>query len=60
MAFLDYTDIAPREIAPGFFARFVHTPGMVAFIPGAVPHSARALTACEVLDVWHPVREDYR
>lgn len=106
MAFLDYTDIAPREIAPGFFARFVHTPGMtlarvdarrdarvpshshpheqlttvlsgeleltvggevrvlragmVAFIPGAVPHSARALTACELLDVWHPVREDYR
>jgi quercetin dioxygenase-like cupin family protein len=35
-------------------------PGMVAFIPGGVPHSARAVTACEVLDVFHPVRDDYR
>jgi unsaturated pyranuronate lyase len=106
MAFLDYSDIAPREIAPGFSARFVHTPrmtlarvdvrrdarlpshahpheqlttvlsgeleltvagevrvlraGMVAFIPGGVTHSAHALTPCEVLDVFHPVREDYR
>ena len=106
MTFLDYGDIAPREIAPGFSARFVHTPamtvarvnvradarlpahahpheqlttvlsgeleltvggdvrvlgaGMIAFIPGGVPHSARAVTACEVLDVFHPVREDYR
>jgi quercetin dioxygenase-like cupin family protein len=106
MTFLDYDDIAPREIAPGFSARFVHTrgmtlarvdvrpdarlpshahpheqvttvlsgeleltvggevkvlrTGMVAFIPGGVAHSARALTACEVLDVFHPVRDDYR
>ena len=106
MTFLNYGDIAPREIAPGFFARFVHTngltvarvdvradarlpahshpheqlttllsgeleltvggevrvlkPGMIAFIPGGVPHSARAVTACEVLDVFHPVRDDYR
>ena len=35
-------------------------PGMVAFIPGGVPHSARAITACQVLDVFHPVRDDYR
>jgi quercetin dioxygenase-like cupin family protein len=106
MTFLDYADISPREIAPGFTARFVHTSGMtlarvevrrdaqlashthpheqlttvlsgeleltvagevrvlragmIAFIPGGVPHSARALTACEVLDVWHPVRSEYR
>lgn len=106
MTFLEYSDIAPREIAPGFSARFVHTqsmtiarvdirrdarlpshshpheqlttvlsgeleltiagevrvlrPGMVAFIPGGVPHSAHAVTACDVLDVFHPVREDYR
>jgi quercetin dioxygenase-like cupin family protein len=106
MTVLDYSDIAPREIAPGFSARFVHTPamtiarvdarrdaqvpahshpqeqlttvlsgeleltvagdvkvlrpGMVAFIPGGVPHSARAVTACEVMDVWHPAREEYR
>lgn len=106
MTFLDYADITPREIAPGFSARFVHThgmtlarvsvraearlpthahpheqlttllsgeleltvggevkvlrAGMVAFIPGGVPHSARAVTACEVLDVFHPARDDYR
>jgi quercetin dioxygenase-like cupin family protein len=106
MTFLDYADILPREIAPGFSARFVHThgmtlarvsvradaqlpthahpheqlttllsgeleltvgsevkvlrAGMVAFIPGGVPHSARAVTACEVLDVFHPARDDYR
>jgi quercetin dioxygenase-like cupin family protein len=106
MTFVDYSDIAPREIAPGFSARFVHTPrmtiaridakrdarvpvhshpqeqltsvlsgeleltvagevkvlrpGMVALIPGGVPHSAHAVTACEVIDVWHPARDEYR
>ena len=106
MTFLDYSDIAPREIAPGFSARFVHTPTMTvaridarrdaqvpthshpqeqvttvvsgeleltiagevqvlrprmaAVIPGGVPHSARAVTACEVIDVWHPARDEYR
>jgi quercetin dioxygenase-like cupin family protein len=35
-------------------------PGMAALIPAHVPHSARALTACRVLDVFTPVREDYR
>src|SRR5687768_5318674 len=106
MTLLDYADVAPRDIAPGFSRRFVHThertvasvvirrdvrlpshthpheqlttvlsgeleltvagevrvlrAGMLAFIPGGVPHSARALTACEVLDVFHPLREDYR
>jgi quercetin dioxygenase-like cupin family protein len=35
-------------------------PGMVAVIPSQVPHSGKALTACSLLDVFHPVREDYR
>jgi quercetin dioxygenase-like cupin family protein len=34
--------------------------GMCAVIPGHTPHSGRALTACRVLDVFAPVREDYR
>ncbi len=34
--------------------------GMCAVIPGGTPHSARALTACRFLDVFAPVREDYR
>lgn len=106
MPFADYDAIVPREIAPGFLARFIHSdrvtlarvevkvgstlpthshpheqfttviageleltvagetrvlrPGAVAAIPGGVPHSARAITNCEVFDVFHPVREDYR
>jgi quercetin dioxygenase-like cupin family protein len=35
-------------------------PGVVAVIPGNVPHSGRALTDCRVIDVWHPPRDDYR
>jgi quercetin dioxygenase-like cupin family protein len=38
----------------------VLTPGTVAVIPSGVRHSGRALTACRVLDVFQPVREDYR
>jgi quercetin dioxygenase-like cupin family protein len=34
--------------------------GDVVAIPGGVPHAARALSACRVLDVFSPVREDYR
>jgi quercetin dioxygenase-like cupin family protein len=35
-------------------------PGQLVYIPPHVRHSARAVTACQVLDVFHPVREDYR
>ncbi|MBI1228373.1 MAG: cupin domain-containing protein [Bacteroidetes bacterium] len=29
-------------------------------IPSNVPHSGRAITACRILDVFTPVREDFR
>jgi quercetin dioxygenase-like cupin family protein len=35
-------------------------PGITAVIPSHVPHSAVALTDCVVLDIFQPVREDYR
>ena len=35
-------------------------PGMVAVIPGDTPHSARALSACRVQDIFQPPRDDYR
>lgn len=35
-------------------------PGAVAVVPGGVPHGGKALTACRIIDVFHPVREDYR
>jgi len=36
------------------------TPGDVAVIAPNAPHSGRAVTKCYILDVFHPVREDYR
>lgn len=36
------------------------TPGQVAVIPSNVPHSGRAVTDCVILDVFNPVREDYK
>jgi quercetin dioxygenase-like cupin family protein/GNAT superfamily N-acetyltransferase len=41
-------------------AEQVLAPGDVVAIPGGVRHAARALTACRVLDVFSPVRDDYR
>ena len=35
-------------------------PGIVAVIPSNARHSGRAITDCEVTDVFSPVREDYK
>jgi quercetin dioxygenase-like cupin family protein len=35
-------------------------PGEVVVIPPEDSHSAKAVTACRVIDVFYPVREDYR
>ena len=32
----------------------------VAVIPSNVPHGGHAVTACRMIDVFQPVREDYR
>lgn len=34
--------------------------GSVAVIPPNALHSGRALTDCRIIDVFHPIREDYR
>ena len=35
-------------------------PGKVMVLPPNTVHSGRALSDCRVLDVFHPVREDFR
>ena len=35
------------------------TPGMTAFIPTNVPHSAKAITKCKIIDCFLPIREDF-
>ncbi|MCP4581824.1 MAG: cupin domain-containing protein [candidate division Zixibacteria bacterium] len=39
---------------------FSLTPGKVMILPPNVPHSGRAVTDCRVVDVFHPVREDFK
>jgi quercetin dioxygenase-like cupin family protein len=34
--------------------------GQIAVIPPNVVHAGKAITTCRVIDVFHPVREDYR
>ena len=34
--------------------------GSILVIPPNAPHSGKAITACEVLDVFSPPREDYQ
>jgi quercetin dioxygenase-like cupin family protein len=41
-------------------ATIVVRPGMIAIVSPNVVHSGRALTECRVMDVFSPVREDYK
>ena len=36
------------------------TPGNIFIIPSNAVHSGTAVTDCTIIDVFHPVREDYR
>jgi len=104
--FTTLNESEPKEIIPGFFARFVHTEnisivfweakagstfpvhshsheqiatiqqgqfqltingetkileeGVVAVIPSHAKHSGIALTDCKLMDMFYPVREDYK
>ena len=34
--------------------------GEALVIPGDAMHSGKSLTACKIIDVWNPPRDDYR
>jgi quercetin dioxygenase-like cupin family protein len=38
----------------------IYEPGMVAVIPSNIVHSGLAITPCRVMDIFTPVREDYK
>ncbi len=35
-------------------------PGTVMVLAPNIPHSGKAITNCRVIDVFHPIREDFR
>lgn len=34
--------------------------GMVARVPSGIPHHARAITACRVINIFYPARDDFK
>jgi len=39
---------------------WILAPGSVMVIPSGVPHEAKGITFCRVIDAFYPIREDYK
>ncbi|MCX2720706.1 cupin domain-containing protein [Lentiprolixibacter aurantiacus] len=38
----------------------IYGPGELVVIPSEVPHSGKALTPCKLMDIFSPVRDEYK
>jgi len=38
----------------------IYEPGTLVVIPPNAPHSGKALTACKLMDIFSPVRNEYK
>ncbi|WP_394970272.1 cupin domain-containing protein [uncultured Croceitalea sp.] len=38
----------------------IYKPGSIVVIPSNIPHSGKALTACKLMDVFSPARNEYK
>jgi len=106
MPFIDLNKIEPKQMIPGYKAKFIHSknmtvsywdteagyslpehshpheqvtsiiqgqfeftvdgetqtmgPGSVCIIPSNAKHKGTSITDCKIIDVFYPVREDYK
>jgi quercetin dioxygenase-like cupin family protein len=56
---IDHIQSGMLEMTIGDETIIMHA-GMVARVPSNIPHSARALTDCKVVNIFYPVREDFK